>query len=314
MSPPARPDRPIPDQEALRLAFAVPFDRALATGSILDRISLREHVRKVEIGAFQAERGVTQRVRFDIVAEVLPDGEAVEADDVDGILSYDSLTDAIAVELAAERINLLETLAERIAARVLRHERAARVFVRIEKLDRGPHVLGVEIVRSRGSVLAPGAAGSLDEAPHPRVVLLPSGAQDDPDLPAALDRLAADAAPAVLIAAPDFPVPEAAHPLPQRRIDLLALEQAAWRLAARDARCIVVDSRTELDWSMRRSGITVWAPSRIVLDATDGPQGTTPAALARWFAAAFGATELVLPDETRRDGVPERRAETLADI
>ncbi|MCK0165999.1 dihydroneopterin aldolase [Jannaschia sp. S6380] len=290
----AKPAEIAPDQEALRLAFAAPLDRARAGGAPLDRISLRDHVRDVEIGAFQQERGVTQRVRFDIVAEVVPDPDAVAGDDVDGILSYDTLIDAIGIELEAERLNLLETLAERIAARVLLHDRAARVFVRIEKLDRGPHVLGVEIVRSR----AQSRVGALsDDAPRPHVVLLPPGAQDDPGLPARLDDLVARAAPVVLIATPDFaPPPVAAHPMAQRRIDLLTLEQAAWRLAARDRRCIVVDSRTELDWSMRRGGLTVWAPARLVLDATHGPADVSPRTLAQWFAAQFHALDVTGPD------------------
>ena len=45
-------------------------------------------------------------------------------------------------ELAEERLNLLETLAERIADRILHAPQALRVFVRIEKLDRGPGALG----------------------------------------------------------------------------------------------------------------------------------------------------------------------------
>ncbi|MEM7491658.1 MAG: dihydroneopterin aldolase, partial [Pseudomonadota bacterium] len=223
---------------------------------------------------------------------VTPDTEAVLGDDVDGILSYDTLIEAIDVELAAERLNLLETLAERIAARVLGHDRAARTFVRIEKLDRGPHVLGVEIVRSRAQapVVAPA-----EDAPRPHVVLLPPGAQDDPGLTTRLDALERAGPPAVLIATPDFAVPPADQPMAQRRIDLLALEQAAWRLAARDRRCVVVDSRTELDWAMRRGGITVWAPSRIVLDATSGPDGATAETVARWFAGEFDAVRLTLP-------------------
>ncbi|MEM8851431.1 MAG: dihydroneopterin aldolase [Pseudomonadota bacterium] len=282
---------PARDQDALRLAFAAPLDRAAASGGALDRISLRDHVREVDIGAFQLERGVTQRVRFDIVAEVTPDTDAVLGDDVDGILSYDTLIEAIDVELGAERLNLLETLAERIAARVLLHDRAARTFVRIEKLDRGPHVLGVEIVRSR----AQGPVVQLsDDSPRPHVLLLPQGAQADPDLAARLDTLGAADAPVVLVATPDFAAPVAAHPMAQRRIDLLALEQAAWRLAARDRRCVVVDSRTELDWAMRQGNLTVWAPSRIVLDATAGPDGTDAETVARWFATEFDAIQLTL--------------------
>ena len=136
--------------DEIRLAFAHPSERAIATegDAPRDRISLRDHVRDVEIGAFQAERGHTQRIRFDVVVEVMPFTAPLD-DDVDRILSYDRVSEAISTELAAERVNLLETLAERIAERILLEPQAMRAFVRIEKLDRGPGALGVEIVRSR---------------------------------------------------------------------------------------------------------------------------------------------------------------------
>jgi hypothetical protein len=56
-------------------------------------------------------------------------------------------------------------------------------------------------------------------------------------------------------------------------------------------RCVVVESRTELDWAMRHDGISVWAPSKLVLDAVHGPEGhvTAPLALAHWLAGAFEA-------------------------
>jgi dihydroneopterin aldolase len=284
------------DQEALRLAFSTPFHRARSAAGIaerpLDRIVLEEHIRSVEIGAFQEERGHPQRVRFDIVAEVAPDPEAVRTDDVDGILSYDTLIDAIDVELAAGRVNILEALAERLASRVLLHDRVARVFVRIGKLDRGPHVLGVEIVRSRDATLLP---ASPSRAPRPRIVLLPPGAQDAPDLSERLDGFMAGAEPVVLVAQPDFPVPQTGNCMAQRRIDLLAIEQAAWRLAARDRRCIVVDSRTELEWLLIHRSLSVWAPARLVLDAADGPDSTDPAALARWLGRRLDARSVDLP-------------------
>ncbi|MBM2576719.1 dihydroneopterin aldolase [Jannaschia sp. Os4] len=272
------------DTDALRLAFAAPLDRARAGAAGLDRISLREHVRAVEIGAFAEERGRTQRLSFDVVAEVAPvDGPPLaETDDVDAILSYDTLIGAIDAELEAERLNLLETLAERVAARVLGHEQAVRVFVRIEKLDRGPHRLGVEIVRS-----GDGAAAQPIEAPRPHVRVLAPGSADDPGL---AGTVAGAARPLVMIAVPDFEVPEVAHPLAQRRVALLAYEQAAWRVAAAVPDCTVVDTRTELDHALRGGRAVLWAPSRIVLDAPDGPAETDPATLAAWFAAEFGGT------------------------
>ena len=138
------------------IAFELPHVRASAThaGPPLDRISVRDYVRDVEIGAFRTERGVTQRIRFNVVLEVSHHA-AAQDDDVDKVISYDTITEAIEHELAAERVNLLETLAERVAARCLADPRAVRVFVRIEKLDRIPGALGVEIVRTRLADEAP---------------------------------------------------------------------------------------------------------------------------------------------------------------
>ena len=75
------------------LAFAHPKERSEAseTETVYDRISLRDHIVDVEIGAFQAERGNKQRVLFNIVVEVKPIEYQIK-DDVDRILSYDKVT------------------------------------------------------------------------------------------------------------------------------------------------------------------------------------------------------------------------------
>ena len=87
----------------IHLAFSHPSERAAATAGAtpLDRISVRDHVVEVEIGAFQAKRGVTQRICFNIVVEVQPLADALD-DDVDRILSYDKVTEAITFALAEE--------------------------------------------------------------------------------------------------------------------------------------------------------------------------------------------------------------------
>jgi dihydroneopterin aldolase len=48
----------------IHLAFAHPKERSEAneTEPVYDRISLRDHIVEVEIGAFQSERGSKQRV------------------------------------------------------------------------------------------------------------------------------------------------------------------------------------------------------------------------------------------------------------
>jgi dihydroneopterin aldolase len=277
-----------------RQAFAHPEERAasLAKGQLPpDRISLRDHVVTVEIGAFQTERGVRQRLRFDIVVEVTGEGSAA-ADDVDRILSYDRLTEAVAAALGEQRLNLLETLAERVAALILREPQALRVFVRIEKLDRGPGALGVEIVRGpvgQGAT-EPGALG-----PRPRVAFLADAVISDSRLGQLLDRLGQIGGALILcVGLPAVARPEAVHPLAQRRIDLLAMEQNAWVLAARDKRCIVTGTRTELDWAMKHGQISVWAPSKIVLDSVDVDMPEEPLALAAWFAARMDAVEVLV--------------------
>ena len=281
----------------IRLAFAHPEERSVAsaTADPRDRISLRDHVVEVEIGAFQKERGHTQRVMFNMVVEVRPAPQPLN-DDVDRILSYDRITEAIALELAAERLNLLETLAERVAERILAEPRAMRAFVRIEKLDIGPYKLGVEIVRSRAeaAVKVVGQDGQ-EAALHPLVVHLDNAAIGAVDLVSRLDAMQARGLPVILtVGLPDLTRPETGHKPTQRRVDMLAIEQNAWVLAARDPRCVVMQTRTELDWAVKRGQMMVWAPSKMVLDAVDGPHSRDPVALALWLAEQMAAELLIV--------------------
>ncbi len=268
-----------------RHAFEHPQARAAATASGLrDRILLQDHIIEVEIGAFRAERDATQRLAFDIVAELAPAPPA--GDDVDRILSYDRLTEAVADSLATERLDLLETLAERIAERILAEPQAERVFVRIRKLDRGPGALGVEIMRAGASARPP------SKAPRPVVALISAGAAADvaPWRGALLDGpgpliLCVEAKPAAAVVA------DAAI---RGRIELLALDQAAWRLSADLPEVEVRDNRTEIDWAQRKGAATLWAPARMAVSALDGPSGTGAADLATWLAETLDAREIVL--------------------
>ncbi len=234
-----------------------------------DRIALRDHVREVEIGAFEGERGRRQRVRFEVEAdlEARPDARA---DDVDAVVSYDVLVDAVDAAMARDRFALLETLAERVADHALRQPGIARVRVRVEKLDLGPHALGVEIVRDR-------IAAAVEPA-HPPPVRIEVLAADDrgPAAPGAV----------ILVATPDFPIPGARTADAARRIALLALDQAGWRRAATRPDWIVAGTRAELDRAVRAGATAVWTPARMILAAADAPGTATPEAAARWLADA----------------------------
>ena len=281
--------------EDIRQAFAHPEERAglAASGPLADRISLRDHIALADIGAFQQERGHPQRLRFNVVVELQRQPAVAETDDVDRILSYDRITEAIAAELAAERLNLLETLAERIARRILAEPQPLRVFLRIEKLDRGPGALGVEIVRSRADMAS---LELTQEGPKPVVAYLDNATIDAPDLGLRLDALESGGAPVILtVGQADLVRAVTGHAPTQRRIDLLEIEQNAWRLAARDPRCVVVSTRTEIDWAMKHDQMVVWAPSKIVLDAHDGPKRAEDGlTLALWLAEHLQALRLVV--------------------
>lgn len=237
-----------------------------------DRIHLRDYIVAADIGAFQTERGQTQRLRFGIEV-ALAEPVTGAGDQVDRILSYDVLTSAVADGLVDRRYDLLETLAERIAAQILTHPQAAEVTVTIEKLDRVPGALGVTLTRRTGQVEV--------RAEAPRPVVLFMGRPATPP-----------AGPLVIVpAAPGLPVPQGGD---ARRIALLALDQAAWALAGQLG-IDVADSRTEIDWAAANGLGVVWAPMRMVADES---VSTDPEALTLWLAGRLDATRIdwALPD------------------
>jgi dihydroneopterin aldolase len=185
-----------------------------------------------------------------------------------------------------------------------------RVFVRIQKLDRGPAALGVEIMRSRDGDMG----GMTDGVPlHPVIVYMENAAITGAALARWIDRIERLDAPVILcVGLPDVTPPQTGHAPTQRRIDLLEIEQNAWMLASRDPRCVVVDSRTELDWAMKQGKLSVWAPSRIVLDAHDGPAaGADGLALARWLGEMLEADRLVVIGATGKDAFAPDAPETF---
>ncbi|MEM1362936.1 MAG: dihydroneopterin aldolase [Pseudomonadota bacterium] len=252
-----------------------------------DRITLRDYQRSVDIGAFHEERGAAQRLRFAVELHVAAEGRSAE-DHVDDVLSYDMLIEAIDTVLNQERFDLLETLGERIAGRVLAHPRAQHVTIIIEKLDRGPFALGVEIARSKSAAPPDVARDVRSEAPW--LVYLPASSLDDPRLAAWIGELAGFGPPLVVTVSPLPKRPEASGQA-RRHIDLLSQDQAAWLLGDRLPNCGVADSRTELFALLRSGSIAAWAPSRLILRAGDRDL-VSPEDQAIWFAKEIGAARL----------------------
>ena len=122
----------------------------------LDRVFVRDFVVSAEIGAYDFERAIRQRVVFDVEALVRRAG--AHADDMRSIFSYDLILDAIRLVVGRGHVDFVETLAEEVAAVLLQHVRVRSVRVNIRKLDVIEGAVGVEIRRER-------ASGSADVRP-----------------------------------------------------------------------------------------------------------------------------------------------------
>ncbi len=147
--------RPKPGLEAgglARLRALIPTRPAAsadeaAASLATDRVFLHDLILPVFVGAYGHEEQSRQRVRFAVDVDVARIKRS--AHDMGDIFSYDLILDGIRLLTAVGHWIVIESLAERIASRLLRHPRVVRVAVRIEKLDVSPCVVGVEIVRTR---------------------------------------------------------------------------------------------------------------------------------------------------------------------
>ncbi len=134
--------------EASRLA-----DAALA----LRHVFLRNLVLPAEIGVHPHEHGRSQRIRLNIDLAVEDDAARaasrgpVGADELSRVLDYESLASGIRALVARHHVNLVETLAERIAEFCLDDPRVFIARIRVEKLDvfADAESAGVEVERRR---------------------------------------------------------------------------------------------------------------------------------------------------------------------
>ena len=100
------------------------------------------------IGVHAHEKRGPQRIRINLDVGVL-ESDAPHADQLENVLGYEDLVVRIRAIVADGTINLIETLAERVAEICLQHSLAKTARVRIEKLDvfSDAASVGVEIER-----------------------------------------------------------------------------------------------------------------------------------------------------------------------
>lgn len=115
----------------------------------VDRVFVHDLVLPVFIGAYDFERGKVQRVRFCIDVDIRR--STYHAEDMRDVFSYDIVVDAIRLILNRGHVDLVETLAERIADALLSYPRVSRVTTRVEKLDVIEGRVGIEITREHAA-------------------------------------------------------------------------------------------------------------------------------------------------------------------
>ena len=115
--------------------------KAARIAKVTDRIFVRDFEVALAIGAYRAEHGKRQRVRFSVVAETIR--AAGTPHDMRDVFSYDIIIETIRVLAERSHVTFVETLAEEVAAELLAHAEVVAVEVKVEKLDvdrrRGRH-------------------------------------------------------------------------------------------------------------------------------------------------------------------------------
>jgi dihydroneopterin aldolase len=128
------------------------YSETVKDGMPMDRVLVHDFEIPVRIGVYESERGIPQRVRFNVGADVAR--AAQPAQDLRDVLSYDIIADGIRLIVAEGHIPLIETLAERIASFVLEYPQVLGVTVKVEKVQTGSGRVGVEIRRQRAAAVA----------------------------------------------------------------------------------------------------------------------------------------------------------------
>ena len=124
--------------------------RIANAGNALRHVFIRDFMVECLIGVYEHEKCSPQRVRVNLDLAV-DEGEHPIIDDILNVVSYETMANGILAIADEGHVNLVETLAERIADMCFDDQRVDSVRVRIEKLDiiENAGSVGVEIERFR---------------------------------------------------------------------------------------------------------------------------------------------------------------------
>lgn len=121
----------------------------------LRHVFVRDLVLLASIGVYPQEHAAKQRIRVNLDLAVADEGArklsqaAVGRDDLARVVDYEAVANKARAIVSAGHVQLVETLAERIAGAILEDSRIISARVRVEKLDvfADAASVGVEIER-----------------------------------------------------------------------------------------------------------------------------------------------------------------------
>jgi len=119
----------------------------------LYRIFVRDLIVPWNIGIYDHEHDGPQRVRINVDL-LVREAEKFDADRYKQVVCYATVVDGIRKLSDDGHVNLVETLASRVADLCLADERVMEATVRAEKLDaiEGVSAVGIEITRRKAAV------------------------------------------------------------------------------------------------------------------------------------------------------------------
>ncbi len=116
------------------------------------RVFINDLVLDCLIGVHRHEKDGSQRIRINIELTVVENKTPIE-DKLSNVLCYESLIGKVRKLVAAGHVNLVETLAQRLADLCLAEPQVCNAKIRIEKLDVFADAVsvGIEIARTNQS-------------------------------------------------------------------------------------------------------------------------------------------------------------------
>ena len=115
-----------------------------------DRVFIKDLTIEMSAGIYDHEKQNLQRVMINIILDVESNAEKT-LNSIDDIVSYEEIMNEVKAVALAKHYDLLEELAEEIAALCLHKKQVQKAHIRIEKPDiiMDTESVGIEIMRGK---------------------------------------------------------------------------------------------------------------------------------------------------------------------